>query len=93
MFKDLLKQLIVSKPEAPLDYLIEKLSNKGSKYIFTTIGMNEEQIDHLVTVEGIRRVDILEMMTLDQVKEIPSHTDTMAMGQVQGDPPHFFAKC
>ena len=42
--------------------------------------MNEEQIDHLVTVEGIRRVDILEMMTLDQVKEIPSHTDTMAMG-------------
>ena len=51
-----------------------------TKYILTTIGMNEEQIDHLVTVEGIRRVDILEMMTLDQVKEIPSHTDTMAMG-------------
>ena len=46
----------------------------------TGIGMNEEQIDHLVTVEGICRVDILEMMTLDQVKEIPSQTDTMAMG-------------
>ena len=28
------------------------------KYIFTTIGMNEEQIDHFVSVEGIRRVDI-----------------------------------
>ena len=34
LFEDLLKQLVVAKPENPLDFIINSLSNQKSKSLF-----------------------------------------------------------
>lgn len=40
LFENLVKKLLVKKPDNPLDFLIQQLENPTDKRIFFTVGLN-----------------------------------------------------